>query len=79
MCQPESPVSVIRPAESARRATPRAGLLNLAVAAPARIGVAAVERVHGEAHGVAAAVVAPALEVVGQTPLTRLPGLPIDN
>ena len=50
--------------------------LDLAVAAPARVGVAAVEGVHGEVHGVAAAVVAPAAEVVRQDALAGLPWFP---
>ena len=54
-----------------------AGFLDLAVAAPARVGVPALERVHGEVHGVAAAVAAPTAEVVRQDALARLPRLPI--
>ena len=52
-----------------------AGLLDLAVAAPARVRVAAVQPLHRQVHGVAAAVVPAAGEVVRQDPLAGLPRL----
>ena len=52
-----------------------AGLLDLAVAAPGRVGVAAFEPVQGQVQRVAAAVVAPAGEVVREDALARLPRL----
>ena len=62
---PFSPLRTCPPASS-----------DLAVTAPAWVGVAAVERVQREVQGVAAAVVPAALEIVRQDALARLPGLP---
>ena len=62
---PFSPLRTCPPASS-----------DLAVTAPAWVGVAAVERVQREVQGVAAAVVPAALEVVRKDALARLPGLP---
>ena len=61
---PFSPLRTCPPASS-----------DLAVTAPAWVGVAAVERVQREVQGVAAAVVPAALEIVRQDALARLPGL----
>ena len=48
-------------------------LLDLAVATPARVGVATVEPLHGKVDGVATPTVASAAEVVRHDPLARLP------